>query len=136
MAGAEPRSRSDAPVLHWRLPARPETAVPGYRPAARADDDTRAKRTGRLRTQRGLFLWRLVAPGRTDHSLWAGRSRHRLCHRCPGRRAGGHVLARWPRTEEWLSCRRSPGERRRANMAPGRRWRATSPKAWWTGDGM
>ena len=48
------------------------------------------ERTGRLRAQRRLYLRRSGPQRRTDHSLWPGRSRHRLRHRPARRGAGGH----------------------------------------------
>jgi predicted GH43/DUF377 family glycosyl hydrolase len=50
-------------------------------PAPRTLAQTQTKRTGRLRAQRRLYVWRSPPQRRADHSLWSGRSRHRFRYR-------------------------------------------------------
>ena len=64
--------------------------VQSDRAAPRALAQAERERARRLRAQCRLYLRRSGPRRRTDHSLWPGRSRHRLRDRPARRSAGGH----------------------------------------------
>ena len=69
----DPWSRTDAPVLHRGDVARSRRSLPRHRPDARAVDHAHRRRTAGLRSQRRLFVRRVVAQSHADHPLRSQR---------------------------------------------------------------